>query len=226
MLRATPAVREFTDEPVADEVIADLLDVARFAPSGGNRQAWRVVAVRDPATRRALRDLYVPGWYDYLAMTSAGLVPWAPVTDHEAEQAALTGAAAVAAEAASGPGGMAEHLDRVPALLVVFADLTALAATDRDLDRYTLVGGGSVYPFVWSILLAASDAGLGGVMTTMLAPREAEVRALLGAPDHFALAAAVVLGHPQRRISRLRRGPVDSFATWDRFDGQPVSPPG
>jgi nitroreductase len=222
VLRSTPAVREFTDEPVADEVVAGLLEVARFAPSGGNRQAWRVVAVRDPATRAALRDLYLPGWYDYLAMTSAGLVPWAPVTDRAAETAALKGAPGIAATAAAGPGGMAEHLDTVPALLVVLADLTALAAVDRDLDRYTLIGGASVYPFCWSLLLAASDAGLGGVMTTMLAQREAEVRALLGAPDHLVLAAAIVLGHPTRRVTRLRRRPVEAFATWDRLDGPPV----
>lgn len=224
-LRTTPATREFTDEPVPDEVVADLLDVARFAPSGGNRQAWRVVVVRDPDQRRALRDLYLPGWYDYLAMGQAGLVPWAPVGDRDAEAAARARAPEVAAAAAGGPGGMAEHLDRVPVLLVVLADLRALAATDRDLGRYTLVGGASVYPFVWGILLAARDAGLGGVITTMLAAQEPAVREVLGAPDHLAVAAAVALGHPARRVTRLRRAPVGSFATYDRVDGPPVEAP-
>ena len=97
----------------------------------------------------------------------AGVTPWAPVTDREAESRALEGAPAVAAHAAAGPGGFAEHLDEAPVILVVLADLTRLAATDRDLDRYTLVGGASIYPFVWSILLAARGEGLGGVMTTM-----------------------------------------------------------
>src|SRR5690606_7393842 len=74
-------VREFTDEPVPDDVLARVLDTARFAPSGGNRQGWRVVVVEDPAVRRRLRDLYLDGWYPYLAMRAAGLTPWAPVTD-------------------------------------------------------------------------------------------------------------------------------------------------
>jgi len=78
ILRTTGAVREFTAEPVADEVLGRVLDTARFAPSGGNRQGWRVVVVVDPASRRRLRDLYLPGWYDYLAMRGAGLTPWAP----------------------------------------------------------------------------------------------------------------------------------------------------
>ncbi|MBO0692296.1 MAG: nitroreductase family protein, partial [Acidimicrobiaceae bacterium] len=80
-LRTTGAVRRFTDQPVDDATVASILDTARFAPSGGNRQGWRVVIVRDLDLRRRIRDLYLPGWYDYLAMNAAGLVPWAPVTD-------------------------------------------------------------------------------------------------------------------------------------------------
>ncbi len=128
--------------------------------------------MRDPEIRRKLRDIYLEGWYEYLAIGSAGLVPWAPVTDRAAESSAIAGAAAIAAAAAQGPGGFAEHLDEVPVLLLVVADLKSLAAVDRDLDRYTLVGGASIYPFCWSLLLAARDEGLGGVMTTMVVRRE------------------------------------------------------
>jgi nitroreductase len=64
-LRTTGAAREFRDEPVPDEVLAKVLDNARFAPSGGNRQGWRVIVVRDPSARKRLRDLYLEGWYEY-----------------------------------------------------------------------------------------------------------------------------------------------------------------
>lgn len=222
-LRSTGAVREFTDEPVTDDTVARILDNARFAPSGANAQAWHVVLVKDPALRRALRDLYLPGWRDYLAMGAAGLRPWAPVNDPADEQAALDSAPEQITEAAG--QGFAGQLDRVPVLLVVFADLAALAAVDRDLDRYSFAGGASVYPFAWSILLAARAEGLGGVLTTMLVQREDEVRRLLGAPDGWALAAAIVLGHPVRAARRLRRAPVESFATIDRVGGDAVQPP-
>jgi nitroreductase len=224
-LRTTGAERHFTDEQVDAATVAEILDTARFAPSGGNRQGWRVVVVRDAEQRRRLRDLYLPGWYDYLAMRSAGLVAWAPVTDRQAERAALGRAVALAEQAAAGPGDFAEHLDTVPVLMVVLADLRALAAVDRDFDRYTLVGGASVFPFVWSILLAARDFGLGGVMTSMLTFREPEVRAALGVPEHFAVVAGVALGHPVKRLTRLRRAPVSEFATYDRFEGTPVDLP-
>jgi nitroreductase len=220
-LRSTGAVREFAPDPVPDEVLARVLDTARFAPSGGNRQGWRVVVVRDEDTRRRLRDLYLDGWYDYLAIMMAGLTPWAPVTDRAAEASALAGAHRLAARAREeGGDGFAEQLDQVPVLLALFADLRALAAVDRDHARYTFAGGASIYPFAWNLLLAARAEGLGGVITTMPVRREEEVKSLLRAPDELALAAVVALGHPKGAPpTRLRRAPVASFTTVDRIDG-------
>jgi nitroreductase len=225
VLRTTGAVRDFLPEPVDDVVVYRLLDTARFAPSGGNRQAWRAVVVRDPALKAALRDLYLPGWYEYLAQSAAGLVPWAPITDEEAERRALGEAAAFAAAATTGPGGFAEHLDEVPVLMLVLADLRKLATVDRGFDRYTLVGGASVYPFVWSLLLAARAEGLAGVMTTMVVRRETEVRAAFGIPDHMAVAALVALGRPVRQPGKLTRQAVEDFTTVDRFDGPALRGP-
>ena len=219
-LRSTGAVREFTAEPVGDEVVRRILDTARFAPSGANAQAWHVVLVKDPGLRLRLRDLYLPGWRDYLAMGAAGLRPWAPTNDRSAEAAAVD---AVSPEiAAAAAQGFAADLDRVPVLMVVFADLAALAAVDRDAGRYSFAGGASVYPFVWSILLAARAEGLGGVLTTMLIRQEDEVKSLLGAPPNWAVAAVVALGHPVRQARRLRRREVAAFASVDRVDGAPV----
>jgi nitroreductase len=217
-LRENAAIREFTDEPVPDEMLYRILETARFAPSGGNRQGWRVIAVRDAALKRGMRELYLPGWLEYMAMVAAGLVAWSPLADPGAEAAALTAASRQELAALS-----ARQFEQVPAMLVVLTDPRELAAPDRDHDRYTFAGGASVYPFVWSILLAARGEGLGGVMTTMHIRREAQVKELLNVPDELALAAVVFLGHPLRRPSRLRRSPVPGFANFDTYDGIPVS---
>lgn len=228
-LRSTGAVREFTDEPVPDEVVARILDTARFAPSGGNRQGWHVVLLDDPASRRKLRDLYLVGWYEYLAMMLAGLTPWAPVTDREAEAAALAQAPTLAEQAAreeaGGRRGFAENIDTVPVLLVLLVDLSALAAVDRDLGRYTLAGGASIYPFAWNILLAARTEGLGGVITTMPIRQEPALLDLLGAPEHFAVAAVLALGHPTHQPTRLRRSPVPTFTTRNTLTGPTLPAP-
>lgn len=222
-LRTTGAVRQFTDEPVPDEVVARVLDNARFGPSGGNRQAWHVVLVKDPAIRRTLRDLYLPGWFEYLAMGAAGLRPWAPGNDPAAEDAAVASAPAELRTAAA--QGFAAELDQAPVLLAVFAHLPALAAVDRDYQRYSFAGGASIYPFAWNVLLAARAEGLGGVLTTMLIREEDAVRDLLGAPDGWALATVIVLGHPVVQPRRLRRRVVPEFVTIDRFDGTPLPEP-
>jgi nitroreductase len=222
-LRSTGAVRDFRPDPVPDTVVHQLLDTARFAPNGGNRQAWHVIVVRDPAIKEGLRDLYLPGWYEYLPQMEAGLTPFAAVTDHEAEWAARARAPEVAARLADQGPGFAENFHRSPVLLVLLADLRNLATVDRDLDRYTLVGGASIYPFAWSVLLAAHDAGLGGVLTTMPIREEPRLKELLGVPEHVAVAGVLALGYPERRATKLRRNPVESFATVDRYDGEPFT---
>lgn len=216
-LSTTGAIRDFTAEPVDDATLVRVLDLARFAPSGGNRQGWRVVVVKDPSVRRRLRDAYLRGWYEYLAQRAAGLTPWSPVADRAVERAALDGAAAIAEQAS--PDGFAERLDEVPVLLAVVVELDALAAVDRDLDRYTFVGAASVYPFVWNLLLAAREEGLGGVLTTMVIREEPEVLDGLGAGPGTAVAALVALGHPTRTYAKLTRAPVASFTSVDRVDG-------
>src|SRR3954463_8296020 len=127
-LGTTGAIRDFLPDPVPDEVLHRILDTARFGPSGGNRQGWHVVVVKDPATRAAIRDRYLPAWRSYLAQRAAGLTPWAPITDRAKEAEAVAGADAVALGHDFSP-----HLDEVPVFLVVFVDLRAVAAVDRDL---------------------------------------------------------------------------------------------
>jgi len=222
-MRTTPATREFTDEPVPDEVLYGILEVARFAPSGGNRQGWQVIVVKDPEVRRRIRDLYVLSWREYMAHVMAGLVAFAPVDDGR-----WTGPAVDLEKARATPTPMpfADHLDEVPVLLVLVVELAALAVIDNGLDRQSIAGGASIYPFAQNILLAARDAGLGGVVTTALARQEPAVREVLGIPTGYALAALVALGHPARRITRLRRTPVEGFTTVDRFDGHEFTQPG
>jgi nitroreductase len=219
-MRSTPATREFTDEAVPDEVLYSILEVARFAPSGGNRQGWHVVVLKDPVRRARIRDLYVVAWREYIAHVAEGLVPFAPL-----DRGRWTGPAIDLDEARATPAPMqfSDHLDRVPVLLVLVVELAALAVMDNGLDRQSIVGGASVYPFAHNILLAARDAGLGGVLTTVLCREESAVGQVLGIADGHAVAGLVALGHPVKLITRLRRESVEGFTTIDRVDGPPFT---
>ncbi len=206
-MRTNPAVREFTDEPVSASEVESLLEVARFAPSGGNRQPWRVAVIEDRALRRQLAELCQPVWDEYVAIAATGRAPFSVVgSDPEVTAAPV-------------PNLLLDAVESIPVVLVVAADLGAVAMMDKDLGRATIAGGASIYPFVHALLLAARDRGLGGVMTTFLARAETAARPLLGLPDTWALAAMVCIGHPARRATRLSRRAVREFATIDRFDG-------
>jgi len=221
-LRTTGAARNFLDDEVGDDVLYEILDDARFGPSGGNRQAWHVTILKNPEIRARFGEIYLDAWHDYVGHVLEGLTPFSPLaTDAQRQLAASRREEAVAL---SRPDGFAETIGDAPALLAVSVDLASLAATDRDLDRYQIVGGASVYPFVWSVLLGAHERGLGGVMTTVATRKEPEVATLLHLPPHHALAAVVALGYPTSYPTKLKRRDVAAFTTLDYHDGAIFSP--
>jgi nitroreductase len=155
-----------------------------------------------------------------MAHVNRGLVAFAPIDGGHWRGPAVD---LEEARRTPAPTPFADHLDEVPVLLLLVVELAALAVLDNGLDRQSIVGGGSIYPFGHNILLAARDAGLGGVMTTALCRQEPAVKALLGIPDTHALAAMLALGHPARQVTKLRRAAVEEFTTVDRFDGPAFS---
>ena len=70
VMTTTFASRDFTDEPLPDDTLFKMLDRARFAPSGGNRQAWKVIVVRDTKTREGLSRAAEPAAKRYVAQQS------------------------------------------------------------------------------------------------------------------------------------------------------------
>lgn len=212
VMRTTFSCREWTDEPVSDASLHRILDTARFAPNGGNRQGWHVIVVKDRATRSAFVPLIRPTTNVYVAQVVAGEGPWNTV-----EPTALD----LAAERnIDKPFPGLEDMVDAPVVLVVTVDLKVVASFDSQLDRVGVISGASIYPFVWNILLAARNEGLGGVLTTYLAGEEPAVQELLGVPSHHAIAAMVPLGHPVKQLTKLGRNAVEDFTTIDRFDGE------
>jgi nitroreductase len=207
-IRTNGSVRQFTDDPVPRSTVVDILDDARFAPSGGNRQPWHVAVVEDLRIRRTMADLLQPIWDEYLETAMVGGTPF-NIVDYS-----------VPAEIAPNKSNdLLAQIDTVPVVLAVAADLRNVAMMDSDLDRPAMTGGASIYPFCWNVLLSARAHGLGGVLTTFLSKAEEAAGPLLGLPEHHALVATIFLGVAQHQPTKLKRSPVETFATVDRFDG-------
>jgi nitroreductase len=210
VMRQAPSTRYFTDEPVSKETLQRVLDNARFAPSGGNRQGWRVIVITDRDTRRRLRELYEPSWMDYTEQNGARALLDAPEPP--------PGIPAGRLRMLKGADEFAHTFDEVPVHLVPCVEIDALAITDQMLERPSIVGGASIYPFVQNVLLGLRAEGLGAAFTTLLAPAEPQVRELLNIPDGFAVAGHISVGHrADPWPTKLSRKPVGEFAFAERY---------
>jgi len=211
VMRSTFACREFTGEPIPDDVLYRIIDNARFAPSGGNRQGWRIINVTDTAGKRRLAELSLPTATRYLLEVAAGENPLNTI-----HPSAVTDDQVARAEA---PEWLVAHIRNAPTLLVITVDLSLVASMDKDLDRIGLVSGGSIYPLAWNILLAARNEGYGGTITTWGIAEEPELKMLLGIPEEWAVAAIMPLGKPQKQLTRLKRKPVEEILVTDSWNG-------
>jgi nitroreductase len=212
VMRAAPSTRRFKPDPVPRELLERVFENARFAPSGGNRQGWRVIVITDREKRRRLRELYAEPWDRYMEQTG-GRAALDAGPESGLPQARLRSLQAA--------DDYAHHFDEVPMHLVMCVELEALAITDAELDRPSIVGGASIYPFVQNVLLGLRHEGLGASFTTLLVPAEPQVRELLAIPEGVAMAGHISVGYREDPWpKRLSRKPVSDFAFGERY-GEP-----
>ena len=214
VMRTTFAARDYTGEDLPDNLIYDLIENARFAPSGGNRQGNRVIVVRSQETRNALSRLAEPAAKRYVAQIKAGESPWNAVTP--------TSVTSEEIEATPAAPPLINSFKEASGVLVFVVDLRVVASMDQDLDRIGVISGASIYPFVWNVLLGARQSGFGGTITTLAAARESDVQTLLNIPKEFAVAAVVPLGKPVKQFTKLKRNSVEEIASVEYFDGKPL----
>jgi nitroreductase len=193
-LYTTRAMRRVTSEPIPLDAQARILDAAIRAPSGGNQQGWRFVVVDDPALigrlgplyRDAMAQLWATGYRDRIEAAARAPRDEASVQFERVRTSAQW---------------LADHFETVPLFLFAFT---------RSDPR-----GGSIYPAVWSAMLAARAEGIGTCMTSVLSAfHHAEVLELLGVPDGhgWTLFATVSFGYPTGRWGVAPRRPVHEVA--------------
>jgi nitroreductase len=200
------AVRRLRPGPIPADALERVLAAASWAPTGGNVQPWRVVAVRDESAKRALGSLYAARWAAYSEQHMAALAG-APDTLRAKNERMLDAGNYLAA-----------HFHEAPVVLVFCFNPKAMAITDAKQPRISVVGGGSIYPAVQNALLACRAEGLGCVLTTLLCEVEPEVRALLAIPDPWYTAAVVPIGYPVKRgHGPISRRPIAKLVFAERW---------
>ena len=184
------ALRRFKPDPVTDEVLFQLLDAAIRAPSGQNAQDWRFVLVRDARHKRRMQEWAQIPWRRYQARF-ADQVDTLPRSQRLSLRSVEH---------------LVHHLAQTPVIIVVLG-----------LKGRHSTPGGSTFPAVQNLLLAARSLGLSGSVFNFPLAREDELRDMLGIPDNNAVYCVVPLGYPTDRYGPLGRKPVRQVVYDGRF---------
>ncbi len=201
-LYTTRAMRRVTSEAIPMESQARILDAAIRAPSGGNQQGWRFLLVDDPGTIATLGPLYRD------AMDQLWATVYKPRID-AAAAAPKTEESRQFDRVQRSAQWLADNFETVPLYLFAFS-------------RYD-PSGSSIYPAVWSAMLAARGEGIGTCLTAVLSAfHRDELLELLGVPKDagWACSACVSFGYPTGRWAVAPRRAVHEVTYRNRW-GEP-----
>src|SRR5712692_7401181 len=191
VVNTTRALRRLKPDPVPDELIWKVLDAAIRAPSGGNRQPWNFIVIRDTETKTQIGEWYLEAWN-----ATYGRVR--DTVTANADGARMYGSA----------DHLANHLADVPVLIIATVQAGAVG---------TSPSGSYIYPAVQNMMLAARALGLGTTLTTLHRAHEADVKQLLGIPDGVETMALIPLGWPKGKFGEGVRLPVEQVTYWDKW---------
>ena len=191
------AIRRLKPDPIPEAVLRQIMDAAICAPSGGNRQGWSFVIVRDAAKRRRLGELYREAWGELMKSPY-----YAGVTQEPAESPA--------GRMLASARHLGEHLGEAPVLVL------PCIALDPGV-KATVTTGASIYPAVQNIMLAARALGIGSCLTTIHRFRDQQVKQLLGIPADVETVALIPLGYPLGKFGRPPRRPVREVTFADHW---------
>jgi len=203
------AVRRLKPDPIPAEVMERVFQAAAWAPTGGNTQPFRIIAVSDRDKMATFQEMYHAEWQKYTRGMREGLDQMPEPQKDSTVKMLKAG------------DYLADHMAQTPQLLVFCFNPKMMAITDSDLGRPSIVGGGSVYTAVQNLMLACRTEGLGCVLTTLLCMREPEVRDLLAIPDSWFTCAHIPVGYPVLRgHGPIKRRPINKMVFTDSWGSE------
>ncbi len=205
------AIREYTDEPVSEEDIQFLLDTAVKAPSGGNRQSWAFLIIREMETKIKIRDFFLKSFEAYQGRVRALAEKGLPEAIRQVERWSKN----------PNMGDYQRNFHKIPLMLMILAD--ERSSSDVHTGSPVMAMNslyGSIFPAMQNILLACMIRGLGACPTSLHSYYEKEVKELLGVPESFRTCCIVTIGHTEKKYGSTRRIPSCQKTHWERWDAQ------
>jgi nitroreductase len=195
------AIRRLKPDPIPDDILKKIVDAGIHAPSGGNRQDWGFIVVRDPEVKLFIRDRY----RDTQQKFQAGRPPLSelPPERQRAMKASMY---------------LWNHMHEAPVLLLACAvkEYPSFAQAKNERASTATVHG-SIYPAVQNILLACRAFGIGATLTTTHCFFEEELKQKVGVPENVEISALLPLGYPKGKLGKTTRKPVEEVLYWDKW---------
>jgi len=185
-IRQRRSIRKFLDKPVSDEIILELLEAARLAPSGSNRQPWRFIVVTDTSERARLRQICLDQAFVEQApvvfVCCADLTAYSQASRQKRAQEFID----------YGVTGTLSGRFADPE----FRDLLA-SMPDTDLGLYRAAAVANTYIAIEHMVLTAVALGLGCCWVGATG-QEGEIHALFNLPKTLVVAAVLPVGYPDK----------------------------
>ena len=198
----TRAMRRIKPDPVPEELLVKLIDAANQAASGSNQQNARYIVVRDRAVKEKLAEQNMRVFKLYTAPGG----PRATSLPHQSDEKRERMVKAVEWQA--------EHFAEIPAIIVACLQVTLPL---RDSFSAGAGSGGSIWPGVQNLLLAARALELAATPTTFaIADRDA-ARAILNLPEDIQPFCVIPVGYPMGKFGPVVRKPVAEIMRLDRW---------
>ena len=192
------AIRRLKPDAVPDELVRKLIEAATKAPSGGDRQPWAFIVIRDAASKKKIGEWYRDAWDK-----TYGQIP----PDARGQLDERTKRVYGSAE------HLALHLAEAPVfILACLTGMPRMAPGIASASHY-----GSIFPAVQNLLLAARGLGLGATLTTLHKLHEDDVKQLLGIPEDVETVALIPVGYPIGKYGPTKRRPVDEVLHNERW---------
>ena len=195
------AIRRLKPDPVGDEVILRLIDLAIRAPTGSNAQNWEFIIVRDAQVKAGLARCNRQAWGLY---GQSGR--WRRKTNPQR------------LKILNAVQWQADHFEEVPVIIVACLKGVYFPFWHFPTSTYF----GSVFPAVQNLLLAARAVNLGAALTTIPLWNLVAVRRILCLPWRVTPCAVIPLGWPLGRYGPTTRKPVHEVVSFDRFGNRPA----
>lgn len=212
LLTTTKAVRRRLDleRPVDRSTVVECIRLASYAPNASNAQEWHWVVVDDPEQRARVGEQYRRCTVEVVSGMLA-------VKEAEGDEAGARISRSII--------HLAERMAEVPVIVIPCYDVEEgsrryghLIGPDR--PTWTMEPGmwASIYPAVWSFLLALRSRGLGSTLTTAHQSDQDTMADILGIPRTWEQVALLPVAHTTGGdFKPSPRAPVEDSIVWNRY---------